>query len=299
MVKIDKKKMTIYNDITIIIVCYKSHDLIKKNLNVLKVFKTIIVDNSNCIKTYNLVKNYDNIRLIKTSKNLGYGKANNIGVANANTKFILILNPDILVDEKSIIALYNKKDSYDNIGILVPSLFSKNNEKKTNGSRSFLKKNFSKKSLHNKNLPYGDACYDYAIGCAFFMERNFFNKIGGFDEDFFMYFEDNELCDRVYNFDKTVIETPTSKMVHLEGVSSQKHWFSNCKLSIIHKISEFIYLNKNLSKFNLYRNLFIQLFDYIQRMLFGIITLNLKKFLKNFLRILSIFLFISLLYKLI
>ena len=119
--------MSIYNDITIIIVCYKSHDLIKKNLNALKVFKTIIVDNSNCIKTYNLVKNYDNITLIKTSKNLGYGKANNIGVANANTKFILILNPDILVDEKSIIALYNKKDSYDNIGILVPSLFSKNN----------------------------------------------------------------------------------------------------------------------------------------------------------------------------
>ena len=299
MVKIDKKKMSIYNDITIIIVCYKSHDLIKKNLNSLKPFKTIIVDNSNCIKTKNLVKNYANIRLIKTSKNLGYGKANNIGVSYANTEFILILNPDILIDEKSIIALYNKKNSYDNMGILVPSLFSPNNEKKTNGSRSFLKKNFINKLKHNKDLPVGDACYDYAIGCAFFMERNFFNKIGGFDEDFFMYFEDNELCDRVYNFDKTVIETPASKMIHLEGMSSKKHWFSNCKLSVIHKISEFIYLNKNLSKFNLYKNLLIQFFDYMQRTLFGIITLNLKKFLKNFLRILSILMYISSIYKLI
>tara|TARA_B100001057_G_C22753544_1_gene912735 strand:- start:122 stop:991 length:870 start_codon:yes stop_codon:yes gene_type:complete len=288
-----------YNDITIIIVCYKSYDLIKKNLKVLKFFKTIIIDNSNCERTYNLVKYIDNIRFINTLKNLGYGQANNLGVSNAHTKFILILNPDIMVDEKSILALYNKKNLYDNIGILVPSLFSQANERKTNGSKSYFKKIFNKEFIKNINFAEGDTCYDYAIGCAFFMDREFFNKIGGFDKDFFMYFEDNEICDRVYKFNKTVIETPSSKMIHMEGMSSEKSFMSDAKLSLIHKISEFIYINKNLSKLKLYTNLTIQLIDYIQRMIFSFFTFKFKKSFKNLLRIFSILLYITSLYKLI
>ena len=288
-----------YNDITIIIVCYKSYDLIKKNLKVLKFFKTIIIDNSNCERTYNLVKYIDNIRFINTLKNLGYGQANNLGVSNAHTKFILILNPDIMVDEESILALYNKKNLYDNIGILVPSLFSQANERKTNGSKSYFKKIFNKEFIKNINFAEGDTCYDYAIGCAFFMDREFFNKIGGFDKDFFMYFEDNEICDRVYKFNKTVIETPSSKMIHMEGMSSEKSFMSDAKLSLIHKISEFIYINKNLSKLKLYTNLTIQLIDYIQRMIFSFFTFKFKKSFKNLLRIFSILLYITSLYKLI
>ncbi len=288
-----------YNDITIIIVCYKSYDLIKKNLKALKFFKTIIVDNSNCERTYNLVKYIDNIRFINTLKNIGYGQANNLGVSNAHTKFILILNPDIIIDEKSILSLYNKRNLYDNIGILVPSLFSQANERKTNGSKSYFKKIFNKEFIKNKNFAEGDTCYDYAIGCAFFMDREFFNKIGGFDKDFFMYFEDNEICDRVYKFNKTVIETPSSKMIHMEGMSSDKSFMSNTKLSLIHKISEFIYINKNLSKLKLYTNLTIQLIDYIQRMIFSFITFKFKKSFKNLLRIFSILLYITSLYKFI
>ena len=85
----------------------------------------------------------------------------------------------------------------------------------------------------------------------------------------------------------------------MEGMSSEKNFLSNCKLSIIHKISEFIYLDKNLTKFNVYKNLTIQLIDYIQRMIFNFITFKFKNSLKNLLRILSIFLYVSSLYKLL
>jgi len=291
--------MNLYNDVSLIIVCYKSYPLIKKNLDKLKFFKTIIIDNSNCDKTYNLVKDYQNIKFIKTPKNLGYGKANNLGVSYAKTKYILILNPDIIIDERSILALYDKINKYDNIGVLAPSLYSQNNKRRTNGSRSFLTKKLYNKIKEIDNFAYGDTCYDYVIGCALFMKRNFFNKIGGFDEDFFMYFEDNEICDRVHKFNKTVIEISSSKMIHMEGMSSEKNFLSNCKLSIIHKISEFIYLDKNLTKFNVYKNLTIQLIDYIQRMIFNFITFKFKNSLKNLLRILSIFLYVSSLYKFI
>lgn len=291
--------MDIYKNLTLIIVCYKSSILIKKNLENLKIFKTIIVDNSNCEETYNLVKNFDNIKYIKTTKNLGYGQANNLGISYADSKFILILNPDILINEESILTLYNKKNAYDNIGILVPSLYSVTNERKTNGSKSFLKKKFHTKLFTNKNFAEDDTCYDFAVGCAFLIDRDFFNKIGGFDKDFFMYFEDNEICDKVYKFHKTVIEIPSSKMIHMEGSSSEKNFLSDCKLSLIHKISEFIYLDKNLSKLDKYKNLIIQLFDYFQRMIFNFVSLKFNKSFKNFLRILSIALYITSLYKLI
>ena len=77
--------MNSLNDLTLIIVCYKSFLLIKKNINNLKNFKTIIIDNSNCYKTYNLVKEFKNIKYIKTTKNLGYGVANNIAIRNSET----------------------------------------------------------------------------------------------------------------------------------------------------------------------------------------------------------------------
>lgn len=298
MVKVNQKIMDIYSDITIVIVCYKSYKLIKKNLEVLKNFKTVIIDNSNCEKTYNLVKNFNNIKFIKTSKNLGYGKGNNMGISYAETQFILILNPDIIINVESILALYKKITEYDNIGILAPSLYSENNERRTNGSKSFLKKKIKKNLRKFNNFASGDTCYDYIIGCAIFMERDFFNKIGGFDKDFFMYFEDNEICDRVYKYKKIVIETPSSKMIHMEGESSDKNFTINCKLSIIHKISEFIYLSKNLSKLNIYKHLTILLIDYIQRMFFNFLTLRFERSFKNFLRILSIALYITSLYKL-
>ena len=291
--------MDLFTNITIIIVCFKSYELIKKNFETLKNFKTIIVDNSNCEKTHNLVKDSNNIRFIQTKNNLGYGRANNLGVSLATTQFVLILNPDIVVDDLAIRALYAKTTEYNNIGILAPSLYSQNNERRTNGSNSYLKKKAFKRRKYLNHFADGDTCYDYVIGCAIFIKRDFFNEIGGFDKDFFMYFEDNEICDRVYRFNKIVVETPASKMIHMEGESSEKSFIINCKLSIIHKISEFIYLNKNLSKLDTYKDLIIQLIDFSQRMVFNFLIFRFRKSFKNFLRILSIALYVTSLYKLI
>lgn len=286
-------------DLTIIIVCYKSYKLILSNLEMLKNFKTILVDNSNCKKTFELVKNLANITYIKTSKNLGYGCANNIGIRSANTEYVLILNPDIKINEDSINILYEKINKYNNFGILAPSLYDENNFQRTNGSNSILKRNKSKMKNKQYILPAGDTCFDYVIGCAILIQKKFFIDIGCFDEHFFMYFEDNDLCDRVYSNNRTVIEIPSSKMIHKQGVSSELNLLSIIRLSIIHKISECIYLKKNLSKVNLITNLTIQFLDYFQRIFFNLMFFKLKKSFKNLFRLISIFLFVTSLYKLI
>ena len=114
-----------------------------------------------------------------------------------------------------------------------------------------------------------------------------------------MYFEDNDLCDRTIKKGKYIMEVPSSKFIHLENSSSKKKFLTHTKLSIIHKISSYIYLKKNtnftFSSFQIIKNLF----DYFQRFFLNLLLFNFKKSYKNFLRLISLVLFVSLLYKLI
>ena len=79
--------INIYKDITLILVTYRSEKLIIKNLEVLKKFPVVIIDNSNSDELEKIIFDYGNIDLIKSSKNLGYGAANNLGISKASTPF--------------------------------------------------------------------------------------------------------------------------------------------------------------------------------------------------------------------
>tara|TARA_B100000575_G_C23095286_1_gene631694 strand:- start:154 stop:1035 length:882 start_codon:yes stop_codon:yes gene_type:complete len=289
--------MNIYNEITLIIVCFNSYKLIQKNLSELSKFKTIIVDNSKSDEIRSLVEGVENIKYIKTKKNLGYGKANNLGVSESKTPFILILNPDILVQSDSIEILYKAYFNYENIGILAPALYDNSNNRRSNGSLSYInRQKINKKNILNNQKAEGNTCYQFAVGCAFLIKKDFFDKIGGFDKDLFMYFEDNDLCDKTIEKDKSIIEIPESKMIHLQGLSADNTFLQKCKLSIIHKISEYIYYKKKTNFLNLYKKILVNFLDYLQRFFINIIKFKFNKSFKNLLRMLSIILYISKLY---
>jgi len=303
MAKNDRKFiMNIFDDITLIIVTYNSDNLIKKNLDVLKKFKTIIVDNSNNSKIVSIIEDFKNIKYFKMNSNIGYGKANNFGISKCDTELVLVVNPDIILNIKSILNLFENYMLYlnENIGLVAPSLYDNFQNRRTNGTISFLKKN-NKYKLNNSenNLIVGNTCCDFIVGCCFLINRKYFNKIGGFDENFFMYFEDNDLCDKIRNDKKSIIEITSAKFVHLQNSSYQKNFLIDIKLSLLHKISECIYLKKNLSLSNFYKNIFLQSLDYFQRLIFNFITFRFNKSLKNLLRLISILLFVTSLYKMI
>ena len=238
--------MNFYKDITIIIVSYKSEKMIIRNLEIIKKFPTIIINNSRSDKFNTLIDDFKNIKLITPDLNLGYGRANNLGVNQSKTPYFLIVNPDILLNEKLINTLYSTFLNYnDDIGVVGPALYDSNMKRRTNGSISHVKKiRGSKLSSSINNIPEDNMCCDFLVGCCLFMKRDFFIELGGFDKDFFMYFEDNDLCDRIIKNGKTVVEVPSAKVIHLENSSSKKNSFQNYKLAIIHKISEYIYLKK-------------------------------------------------------
>jgi N-acetylglucosaminyl-diphospho-decaprenol L-rhamnosyltransferase len=292
--------MSFYKDITIIIVSYKSEKLIIQNLEIIKKFPTIIINNSMSDEFNTLINDFKNIELIKPDSNLGYGKANNLGVNKSKTPYVLIANPDILLNEQLINTLYSTFLNYDDIGVVGPSLYDSSMKRRTNGSISHVKKiRGNKISSSLNNIPEDNMCCDFLVGCCLFMKRDFFMELGGFDKDFFMYFEDNDLCDRIIKKGKTVIEVPSAKVIHLENSSSKKNFFQNCKLAIIHKISEYIYLKKKISLINLIIIITKHMADYLQRFIFNLLLFRFRKSFKNFLRLVSIFLYITMLHKLI
>jgi len=286
-------------DITIVIVAYNSEELILKNLEVLKKFQTVIFDNSNSDELYNIVDNFKNIHLIKSEINHGFGKAINFAVKKIKTEFILIVNPDLILDELSIKKLFETYLlSDENIGLIAPSLLDTSGNRRTNGTISYIKKLKGRKvRAHPNNLPVYNMCCEYLVGCCYLLKKSLFDSINGFDEDFFMYFEDNDFCDKIIRSGKYLLETPSSTFVHIENSSYKKNSMISIKLSIIHKISSYIYLKKNIKLIYLYYIILVNIFDYTQRLIKNLIILNFKKSSKNLLRLISIFLFVSKLYK--
>ena len=293
--------MDIYKDITLILVTYRSEKLILKNLEVLKKFPVIIVDNSNSHELDLIVRKYNNIKLIKSSKNLGYGKANNLAVNSAITSFILIINPDIILDVDSINNLFKSflKDP-DKIGILGPSLYDKDMNRRTNGSKSYINQlKGDKVSNKSNNIPIDETCCEFLMGCCYLMKRDFFNILGGFDTNFFMYYEDCDLCDRSLQAGKYLMEVPSAKLIHLENSSSKKKFLTNTKLSLIHKISSYIYLKKNTSFRFLTLHIIKNFIDYFQRFFVNLLIFRFKKSFKNLLRFISLLLYVTSLYKIL
>ena len=291
------EKNSIYSKITLIIVAYKSRDNILSNLKAMENFKTIVVDNSNDLVFKNTLSKYKNIRYECLNKNIGFGKANNFGVSLATTEYVLILNPDIKIDPDAISQLFNAFSKYKNVGVAGPILLDELQNVRTNSSLSYLKK-IKKRSLFEKNIfktiekkeSSGDFCADYIIGCAMLFTKNFYLSIGGFNQKFFIFFEDNEICERIRKKGFLVIETFDSKMIHYEGKSGEYTFFEDCRLKIAHKFSEYTYLNINKKKLSLY--ILINFFDYFQRFLVNLFRFRFRNSLDNFLRMVSIFLYI-------
>ena len=297
--------MNIFKDITLIYVAHKSDDIIKKNINMIKLFNAIIVDNSNSSDLKNYLNKYDNITYIN-SPNLGFGHANNLAVNNAQTPYIFIVSPDIFFTINSLEILYNEFLSYKNVGVAGPSLFDETNIRRSNSSLSFLKKKIYRNSFQRKiyknidqTLAHGNISCDYIIGCSMLFKKSFFLDIGGFDEHFFIYYEDNDICDRIRSSNKMVLEIPSSKMIHLQGKSTKADFKINALLSITHKISEYKYLRKNITLIKLFIIIFINALDFTQRILINLLFFRFKMSYKNVLRLISIFLYITRTYKLI
>lgn len=195
-------------NLTIIIVTFNSALIIKSCLEKLNFdkYEIVVVDNASLDDTVEIVsKNFPKVKIIKSGKNIGYGRGNNLALRQVKTEFSLILNPDAFIYEKDI---------ENSLEIL------KKDEKIALASTRIFSNEEDFKAYKNSKEEFSET--HFIVGGVMFMRSSIFQKIGFFDEDYFMFAEDNELSDRAIENGYKNIIVNSAKALHIGGSSSKK-----------------------------------------------------------------------------
>ena len=253
-------------DLSIIIVGYKGIKRLKQCLDSLvpidgENLKAEVIVVNNCPGDHefkNLLGSYPTFRHIENSKNGGYGNGCNLGVSVANGTFVLILNPDTIITEQALIKLVD----FLKVNPTVMAVSCKQVDETGKESvawgyfpeyqnlTSVLKKIFSKRykiqMIHNEEFSYEIFFPDWISGSAILMRKNDYQRLNGFDEDFWMYFEDVDLCRRIRNNGGEIAFCTNITIEHNHGGSSR----INMKTASVTKaevlISNHIYISKHI-----------------------------------------------------
>ena len=274
----------IYQDITIVTVLYNSKKLAQSFFSNLENFSIIVVDNGRNEKVLEKIKGYKNIKIISKNKNIGYGNAINFAVKNVSTRFFLILNPDLKIDEKSIVNMYEVLNQYSDCAIVAPvTLFSKDFYgafPERNIKNLTLKNALKSRDLLLNSEIESEICVDVAKW-ALLIKAEEFKNIGGFNEKLFIFWEEIDLCRRFRSRKLSVIVTPKSSVEHKQEKSSDSDFQNFLIKTYHHEYSPLVYFNvQTFSFFHLKR-----IMKYLLRGISYLIILNLKKSLTYFLRL--------------
>lgn len=222
-------------ELSIIIVEYKSKKYlfdclksIKKGLVNIK-YEVIIVDNNQekepGIKSQELsvILPSTRYRLLNSDENKGFGFANNEGAKSAQGRHLLFLNPDTLIIDDSLEKMISFYKRHSEIGALTCLLGPDKNRLQ----KAFFGKFQSLLGLTLRHYNYQKIDFskeffytDIVTGACLMIRHDLFIKLGGFDENIFMYLEDDDLCKRLVNLKYKNAVLNTAKIIHLEGKSS-------------------------------------------------------------------------------
>ncbi|WP_455170253.1 glycosyltransferase family 2 protein [Aegicerativicinus sediminis] len=208
----------------------------------------IVVDNnSNDGTVHYLSEKYPLINFIALSQNLGFSKANNIGVKAAKGAFVCILNPDTIVSEKSFYNLMEMYNDNNNMGIIGCKLIDGSGQFLPESKRNFVKPFGALKKIGGLSSNYyaqnigsdQNGNVEVLVGAFMFLKRKLYIEVGGFDEDYFMYGEDFDLSYKVEQLGKRNFYFGESTAIHFKGESTtndiryKKHFYE--AMHIFHK----------------------------------------------------------------
>ena len=190
----------IFNDIEILTVTYKSEHIIDKCLaNIDEKFRITVVENSNNSNFKNKLEQNKNTKCILTNYNLGFGSAFNIGAKSIHSKYILHINPDVFINNEIIFKLYEIAETKNNLGIL-SAVESDSESKILNYDNNFEE-------------------VDYVRGFLMLVNNNNCKITNYFDEKFFLYLEEIDLCKRLKELKLLICKTPNIFIHHMGGKS--------------------------------------------------------------------------------
>ena len=196
-------------DLTIVIVTFESEHVIYECIKSIdEELDIIVIDNSNNFKLKNKIeKKYKNTKCILSSKNLGMGPGNNLGIENVKTNYALIINPDVILEKNTINELIEASKKIDKFAIIAP----------ISDNRDYPNYKLFKKTFSSNINPFKVKSID---GFAMLFNLKRLKEIKNFyffDENFFLYLENDDLCKRVNDSNEDIYVVPKSKIKHFGG----------------------------------------------------------------------------------
>lgn len=255
-------------DISVIIVSYNTSELTRNCLKSVYDktkdvdFEVIVIDNNSDDDSVKMIETeFPEVKIIANKQNLGFGKANNQGIELSEAKYVFLLNSDTLLLNNAIKILYDFMEKEENYNVACCGGALYNND--LSNQISYGRFPTIKSLLYYYSLAkiypetYKDKYFmagilkddnpivvDYVTGADMLIRKSVLDKTGYFDKDFFLYFEETELCSRFIKSGYKNMIYPNAKIIHLCGQSP----LNERKEAIFNK-SMYLYMKKHRGKF--------------------------------------------------
>ena len=265
-------------EVTVVMVSFHSIKLIVKPINCIdKEINIIVVENSNSKECKDfLEKKFPNVKVILSEKNLGNGGGINLGLKQVKTKYAFYLDIDTEIKEDTIKNLLIASTEIDNFTILAP-LVENYKYKKVDYFESSIMENKEHKLM------------SFVPGCAIFFNMEKILQIGFFDENFFLFFEENDIYMRCLKNNHKIYLIQAAKMIHTGEMSVDKKYDLDIELirNWHYMWSKFYFYKKHFNIFAAYRETLGHFFSGLVKLLF-FLFLNKKNYLKYKFRVLGL-----------
>jgi GT2 family glycosyltransferase len=199
------------SEFTVVVVTYNSsHCLHSLSGPLGKIQNLIVIDNASEDDLATQLKTVlPNARLIENSSNLGFGAANNRALAAVTTPYALLLNPDCLPTADFFEDILNAAAKFPTAAIIAPHLIRRNGTPEVS---------YRWPATHWKPSgpkAEGPCCVGFVCGAVMLLNMEVMKDVGFFDETFFLYYEDEDLCQRVFMQGKQIVVVPDVEITHL------------------------------------------------------------------------------------
>ncbi len=278
--------------VSVIIVNYNTKDLVcdcvrsviakTKDVN----YEIVVVDNASLDgSAVKLRQEFPEIKLIENTTNGGFAQANNLAIRESDADYLFVLNPDttLINNAMKIFVEFMERPENRDVACCGGALYNERMEPQESYGifptlekivfKVFRLKKIFRKYYRERLKNVSENCgavqktVDYIVGADMFIRRSVFNTVGLFDEDFFLYFEETELCWRMFQNGYRSVILPDAKIIHLAGKSFSDA--AETKRIRAREISRFLFFRKCYGERVARMVKILYLFQYAQRFLLG------------------------------
>ena len=215
--------MSDYDDlVTVVSVTFESSALADTLAATLHHFRhVVVVDNASLDASADtLAARLPHAQIVRNAINKGFGAANNQGVALVTTPYALLLNPDCEIVPEAIACLLATAQRYPQAAIIAPQGW----RSKESVQPSYRQAFYEHRPKRPYYIPDGTCSAKWLHGCCLLVRVDAFREFGGFDERFFLYYEDDDLCLSALQAGYDCLLEPQAQVLHVGGASSTPSW---------------------------------------------------------------------------